>query len=163
MFGLAEATEGRLHVGPVSTMGAVDMIRRVKSRGIKVTASVCPHNLCLSDVELRSFDSRFKVHPPLRSGQHVETLRRAVADGTIDAIQSGHMPRSREKKMNDLDLAPFGAASLETTLATVITYMIIEGVIDWLTAIDRLSTAPATNRWSSQGARSHRARRPISS
>ena len=140
---LAEATEGRLHVGPVSTMGAVDMIRRVKSRGIKVTASVCPHNLCLSDVELRSFDSRFKVHPPLRSGSHVETLRRAVADGTIDAIQSGHMPRSREKKMNDLDLAPFGAASLETTLATVITYMIHEGVIDWLTAIDRLSTAPA--------------------
>ena len=62
---LAEATEGRLHVGPVSTMGAVDMIRRVKSRGIDVTASVCPHNLCLSDVELRSFDSRYKVHPPL--------------------------------------------------------------------------------------------------
>jgi dihydroorotase len=140
---LAEATEGRLHVGPVSTMGAVDMIRRVKSRGIEVTASVCPHNLCLSDVELRSFDAKFKVHPPLRSGRHIETLRNAVADGTIDAIQSGHMPRSREKKMNDLDLAPFGAASLETTLSTVITYMVDEGVMDWSAAIDRLSTAPA--------------------
>ena len=140
---LAEATEGRLHVGPVSTMGAVDMIRRVKLRGIEVTASVCPHNLCLSDVELRSFDAKYKVHPPLRSQRHVETLRRAVADGTIDAIQTGHMPRSREKKMNDLDLAPFGAASLETTLATIITYMINEGVIDWLGALDRLSTAPA--------------------
>jgi len=140
---IAEATEGRLHVGPVSTMGAVDMIRRVKSRGIKVTASVCPHNLCLSDEELKSFDSKYKVHPPLRSGRHVETLRNAVADGTIDAIQSGHMPRSREKKMNDLDLAPFGAASLETTLSTVITYMVDEGVMDWSTAIDRLSTAPA--------------------
>lgn len=140
---LAEATEGRLHVGPVSTMGAVDMIRSVKSRGIKVTASVCPHNLCLSDVELRSFDARFKVHPPLRSIRHVETLRRAVAEGTIDAIQSGHMPRSREKKMNDLDLAPFGAAALETTLATINTYMISDGQLDWLAAIDRLSTAPA--------------------
>ncbi len=140
---LAEATAGRLHVGPVSTMGAVDMIRRVKSRGIVVTTSVCPHNLCLSDVELRSFDSKFKVHPPLRSGRHVETLRAAVADGTIDAIQSGHMPRSREKKMNDLDQSPFGAATLETTLATVITYLIVEGVIDWPTAIDRLSTTPA--------------------
>jgi dihydroorotase len=140
---IAEATEGRLHVGPVSTMGAVDMIRRVKSRGIEVTASVCPHNLCLSDEELRSFDSRFKVHPPLRSGRHIETLRNAVADGTIDAIQSGHMPRSREKKMNDLDLAPFGAASLETTLATVITYMVDAGLMDWPTTIDRLSTSPA--------------------
>ncbi len=140
---LAEATEGRLHVGPVSTMGAVDMIRRVKSRGIEVTASVCPQNLCLSDVELRSFDAKYKVHPPLRSERHVETLRRAVADGTIDAIQTGHMPRSREKKMNDLDQAPFGTASLETTLATTITYMIKDGLIDWLAALDRLSTAPA--------------------
>jgi dihydroorotase len=140
---LAEATEGRLHVGPVSTMGAVDMIRRVKSRGIAVTASVCPHNLCLTDEELRSFESRFKVHPPLRSIRHVETLQAAVADGTIDAIQSGHMPRSREKMMNDLDSAPFGAATLETTLATVVTFMIRTKIIDWPTAIDRLSTAPA--------------------
>lgn len=140
---LAEATAGRLHVGPVSTMGAVDMIRRVKSRGIQVTASVCPHNLCLTDGELRSFDAKFKVHPPLRSVRHVETLQQAVADGTIDAIQSGHMPRSREKKMNDLDLSPFGAATLETTLATMITYMVSAGIIDWLQAIDRMSTAPA--------------------
>ena len=140
---LAEATGGRLHVGPVSTMGAVDMIRRVKSRGVRVTASACPLNLCLSDEELRSFESRFKVHPPLRSARHVETLRGAIADGTIDAIQSGHMPRSREKMMNDLDLTPFGAATLETTLATIITFMIKPKLIDWSTAIDRLSTTPA--------------------
>ncbi|GAA4466814.1 dihydroorotase [Novipirellula rosea] len=140
---LAEATSGRLHVGPVSTMGAVDMIRRVKSRKIAVTASVCPHNLCLLDSELRSFDSRFKVHPPLRSRRHVETLREAVADGTIDAIQSGHRPRSREKKMNDLDLAPFGAATLETTLSAVSKFMIENGILTWPQAIDRLSTAPA--------------------
>ncbi len=140
---LAEATSGRLHVGPVSTMGAVDMIRRVKSRGIAVTASVCPHNLCLSDSELRSFDSRYKVHPPLRSPRHIDVLQNAVADGTIDAIQSGHMPQSREKKMNDLDLSPFGAATLETTLGTIVKYLVDRGIINWLTAIDRLSTAPA--------------------
>ncbi len=140
---LAEATAGRLHVGPVSTMGAVDMIRRVKSRHIAVTASVCPHNLCLLDDELRSFDSRYKVHPPLRSVRHVEMLREAVADGTIDAIQSGHRPRSREKKMNDLDLAPFGAATLETTLATVAKFMIQPNILSWSKAIERLSTAPA--------------------
>ncbi len=140
---LAEATGGRLHVGPVSTMGAIDMLRRVKSRGIAITASVCPHNLCLSDANLRSYDARFKVHPPLRSGAHVEALRQAVADGTIDAIESGHMPRAREKKNNDLDLAPFGAATLETTLATVATYLVGERVFDWSIAIDRLSTTPA--------------------
>lgn len=140
---LAEATSGRLHIGPVSTMGAIDMLRRVKSRGIKITASACPQNLCLSDANLRSFDARFKVHPPLRSGAHVKALRLAVADGTIDAIESGHMPRAREKKNNDLDLAPFGSATLETTLSSVATYLVGEGVFDWLTAVDRLSTTPA--------------------
>ncbi len=140
---LVEATGGRLHVGPVSTMGSVDLIRRVKSRGIRVTASVCPHNLWHSDEKLRSFDSRFKVHPPLRSERHIETLCQAVADGTIDAIQSGHMPRAREKKMNDLDQAPFGASTLETTLAVVATRLVHAGLMSWPTAIERLSTAPA--------------------
>jgi len=140
---LAEGTGGWLHIGPVSTMGAVDLIGRVKSRGIEVTASVCPHNLCLSDAELRSFDSKFKVHPPLRSKRHVETLCQAVANGTIDAIQSGHMPRSRERKLNDLDRAPFGASSLETTLSTVVTFLVRPGLIDWSTAIQRMSCAPA--------------------
>lgn len=140
---IAEATSGRLHIGPISTMGAVDLVRRVKKRGIPITASVCPHNLCLDDSQLRSFDAKFKVHPPLRSPGHIETLRSAVADGTIDAIQSGHMPRAREKKMNDLDASPFGMASLETTLSTIVTYLIKPGLIDWTAAIRCLSTRPA--------------------
>jgi len=140
---LAEATGGRLHVGPVSTMGSVDLIRRVKSRGIRVTASVCPQNLWQTDEMLRSFDSRFKVHPPLRSARHVEMLCQAVADGTIDAIQSGHMPRSREKKMNDFDQAPFGASTLETSLAVVATRLVHSGLMSWSAAIERMSTAPA--------------------
>lgn len=140
---LVEATSGRLHIGPVSTMGAIDLISRVKERGIQVTASVCPHNLCLSDASLRTFDSRFKVHPPLRSVRHVEALRNAVASGVIDAIQSGHMPRSREKKMDDLDQAPFGLSSLETTLATVATHLVGPKILSWSTAVAKLSTRPA--------------------
>jgi len=140
---LAEATGGRLHVGPVSTMGSIDLLRRVKQRGIEVTASVCPHNLWHSDEMLRSFDARFKLHPPLRSVKHIESLVGAVADGTIDAIQSGHMPRSREKKMNDIDQAPFGASTLESTLAVVATRLVHTGLMDWSQAIMRLSTKPA--------------------
>jgi len=140
---LAEATGGRLHVGPISTMGSVDLLRRVKQRGIKVSASVCPHNLWHSDEMLRSFDSRFKLHPPLRSIRHIESVLAAVADGTIDAIQSGHMPRAREKKMNDIDQAPFGASTLETTLAVVATRLVHTGMMDWTSAIVRLSCKPA--------------------
>ena len=140
---LAEATDGRLHVGPVSTMGAVDMLRRVKSRGIQVTASACPHNLILNDEAMRSYESRFKVHPPLRSPNHVSTLCQAVKDKTIDAIQSGHMPRSREKMMNDLGQSPFGISSLETALATSATALVRSGVLDWIELIDRMATRPA--------------------
>lgn len=140
---LAEATGGRLHVGPISTMGSIDLLRWVKSRGIPVTASACPHNLWQSDETLRSFDPRFKVHPPLRSPRHIEMLGQAVADGTIDAIQSGHMPRAREKKMNDLDQAPFGAATLETALAVVATRMVHRGILTWSGLVQRMSTGPA--------------------
>lgn len=140
---LAEATGGRLHVGPVSTMGSVDLIGRVKGRGIEVTASACPTNLLLTDKLLRSYDARFKVHPPLRSPRHVETLCRAVADGTIDAVQTGHMPRATEKKMDDLDQAPFGMSGLETALAASIVALIDGGYVDWKTLLHRLSTQPA--------------------
>ena len=140
---LAEATGGRLHVGPISTMGAIDMIGRAKGRGIAVTASACPHNLRMVDEELRSFDARFKVHPPLRSPRHVDAINRAIASGIIDVIQSGHMPRSREKKLNDLDTALFGASSLETTLAVVATDLVAENVIDWPTVVRRMSLRPA--------------------
>jgi dihydroorotase len=140
---LAEATMGRLHVGPVSTMGSVDMLRRVKSRGVVVTASVCPHNLFLTDAMMRSYESRFKVHPPLRSPRHMEMLCQAVKDRTIDAIQSGHMPRSREKMMNDLDQCPFGLSSLETALATAATALVQTEIMDWPALIDRMSTQPA--------------------
>lgn len=143
---LAEATAGRLHVGPVSTMGAIDMLRRVKSRGVVVTASACPHNIAsvlgLSDESLRTFDARYKVHPPLRSDRHIETLIEAILDGTIDAIQSGHMPRADEKKLNDLDTSPFGQSSLETALSVMITEMIRTGVMSWSTLIERMACAP---------------------
>ena len=140
---LAEATGGRLHVGPISTMGAIDMIGRAKGRGIAVTASACPHNLNLADEELRSFDARFKVHPPLRSPRHIDAINRAIASGVIDVIQSGHMPRSREKKLNDLDTALFGASSLETTLAVVATDLVAENVIDWPTVVRRMALRPS--------------------
>jgi dihydroorotase len=140
---LVEATSGRLHVGPVSTMGSIDLLRHVKTRGIPVTASVCPQNLAMSDEALRSFDASFKVKPPLRSPRHVQTLREALVEGTIDAIVSGHTPRAREKKMDDLDLAPFGMTSLETTLGVIITELIAPGLLSWCDAIQRMATAPA--------------------
>ncbi len=140
---LAEATGGRLHLTHISTAGAVEVLRRAKARGVQVTASITPFHLILTDECLRSFDSRYKLRPPLRSPGDVEACREAVADGTIDAICSGHSPRCEEKKVQDLDLAPFGAVSLEVALAAVVTHLIRPGHLSWLQAAERLSTAPA--------------------
>ncbi len=140
---LAEATGGRLHLMNVSCAGSIEMIRRCKARGVVVTAEVCPHHFTLSDESLRSFDSNFKVNPPLRSSEHVAACRAALADGTIDVIASGHAPRAAEKKMQELDAAPFGMISLETMLPLVITELIRPGHLDWPAALAKMTINPA--------------------
>jgi dihydroorotase len=140
---LAEATGGQLHLLNISSANSVDLIRRVKARGVKVTAGVCPHHLTLTDDCLRSFDSNFKVNPPLRSAEHVESCLQGLADGTIDVISSGHAPRALEKKMLELDRAPYGVVGLETTLGVVIGKLIATGRLDWTTALEKLTVNPA--------------------
>ena len=116
---LAEATGGRLHVMHVSTANSVDALRRAKSRGVRVTAEATPHHFTLTDECLRTFDSNFKMNPPLRGREHVEAVIAGLADGTIDAIASDHAPHAKEKKMQELDQAPFGIVGLETSLGLV--------------------------------------------
>lgn len=140
---LAELTGGRLHVMHVSTAGSVHAIRRAKHRGVKVTVEVTPHHLCLTDECLRSFDSNFKMSPPLRGEEHVRACIEGVGNGTIDAIASDHAPHAPEKKMRELNQAPFGIVGLETTLSIVVTKLIRPGLIDWPRAISLMSSKPA--------------------
>lgn len=140
---LAESTGGRLHLSNISTTGSVDIIRRSRQRGVKMTCSIAAANIALLDESLREFDAHCKLSPPLRSRGHLESCLAGLKDGTIDVIASGHTPRASEKKMQDIDLAPFGMVSLETTLSLVITHLIRPGHLDWPTALAKLSTNPA--------------------
>ncbi|MDP6442232.1 MAG: dihydroorotase [Pirellulaceae bacterium] len=140
---LAESTGGRMHLMNISSAGSVELIRRAKSRGVQVTAEVCPHHLSLTDELLRSFEPNCKVNPPLRSQDHVDACIEGLRDGTIDIICSGHAPRAREKKMVELDLAPFGIAGLETALAVAITHLVVPGLLDWGALIEKMSVNPA--------------------
>jgi dihydroorotase len=140
---LAEITGGRLHVMHVSTEGAVSAIRRAKLRGIRVTAEVTPHHLTLTDELLRSFDSNFKMSPPLRSQDHVDACIEGLRDGTIDVIASDHAPHAAEKKMRELDQAPFGIIGLETSLAVIITKFVRLGILDWSTVAQKMALNPA--------------------
>ncbi len=140
---LAEATGGRIHVQHVSTRGSIEIIRRAKAREVRVTTEICPHHFTLTDESLRSFDSNFKMSPPLRGRRDVEVCLAGLADGTIDVICTDHAPHAAEKKMRELDQAPFGIVGLETCLGLVITNLIEPGILDWPTAIAKMTMNPA--------------------
>lgn len=140
---LADATQGRIHIMHVSSGNSVEIIRRAKSRGVNITTEICPHHFVLTDENLRSFDSNFKMSPPLRSQKDVDACLAGLADGTIDVICTDHAPHALEKKMRELDQAPFGIIGLETCLGLVITRLIEPGVLDWSAAIAKMTVNPA--------------------
>lgn len=140
---LAEYTGSRLHLMNVSTVGSVELIRRYKARGIRITAEIGPAYFCLTDERLRTFDAHCKVNPPLRSPQHVDACLAGLADDTLDVIASCHAPRASEKKLQELDLAPFGMVGLETTLGLVVTHLIRPGRLTWPQALAKLTVNPA--------------------
>ncbi len=140
---LSEVTGGRLHAMHVSTAGGVALIREAKRRGLRVTAEACPHHFTLTDESLRGFDSNFKMSPPLRTAADVEAIITGLVDGTIDCIATDHAPHAREKKMLELDRAPFGILGLETAVGLAVTRLIVPGRIGWPRLIEAMSTLPA--------------------
>ena len=140
---LARLTGGRLHVLHVSTAGGVELIRRAKERGVRVTGEVNPHHLVLTDRALRNYDSNFKMNPPLRTELDVRALIEGLRDGTLDVIASDHSPLAAEKKMRELDQAPFGVIGLETLLPVCVTALIQPGHLTWPRLIEKLTLQPA--------------------
>ncbi len=140
---LAGEVGARLHVCHVSTAGSVDLIRWAKSRGIQVTAEVTPHHLYLTEELARSYDSRFKVNPPLRTSEDIAALRAGLKDGTIDAVATDHAPHPLEAKEAEWQAAAFGMVGLESALSVVQASMIESGEFGWPQLEAVMSTAPA--------------------
>jgi dihydroorotase len=140
---LAELTGGRLHILHVTTAGSVDLVRRARSRGVRVSAEVSPAHLSLTDESLRSFDSNFKMNPPLRSRDDVQALIAGLKDGTLEVIASNHAPHAPEKKVRELDQAPSGIIGLETLLPICIRALIEPGHLTWPQLIEKLTLRPA--------------------
>jgi len=110
---LADYVGARYHVAHVSTRGAIAIVREAKARGVEVTCEVTPHHLLLTDASLVGYDAACKVNPPLREEEDVAALRRALADGTIDAIATDHAPHSPLEKDCELSQASPGIMGLE--------------------------------------------------
>ncbi len=140
---LAEMTGGKLHILHVSTAGGVDIIRQAKKRKVRVTAEVSPHHFTLTDDCLRTFDSNYKMSPPLRTQADIEALIEGLKDGTIDVIATDHAPHAPEKKLRELDQAPNGIIGLETLLPISIKALIEPGHLTWLQLVEKLTIKPA--------------------
>ena len=136
---LARRTGGHVHLCHMSTRGSVELIRWGKERGISVTAEVCPHHLSLTEDAVEGYDTNAKMNPPLRTADDVAALQEAVRDGTIDLIATDHAPHHYDEKEREFADAPNGIVGLETALAVVVTHLVVPGILDWSTLVDRMS------------------------
>lgn len=139
---LAEYTGRPLHLAHVSTAGAVELIRRAKARGVRVTAESAPHYFSLTEEAVGDYDTRAKMNPPLRTAADVAAIKAALADGAIDAIATDHAPHSVLEKEVEFDLAANGIIGLESALPLSLV-LVREGVITPLRLVELLSSNPA--------------------
>ena len=140
---LSELTGGRVHILHVSTAGGVDLIRQGMKKGIKISGEACPHHFLLTDETLRSFDSNFKMSPPLRTQKDVDAILAGLQDGTLSVLATDHAPHAPEKKERELDQAPNGILGLETFLPLCITHLIETGRLTWPQMLAKMTCNPA--------------------
>ncbi|MFH1618076.1 MAG: dihydroorotase [Candidatus Margulisiibacteriota bacterium] len=139
---LAREFGGRLHIAHVSTRRSVEIIRKAKREGVKVTCETCPHYFVLTDKDVLGYDTNMKVKPPLRSEADRKAIIRGLKDGTIDVIATDHAPHRREKKNVEFNLASFGMIGLETALPLVLTCLVGEEKMKLRDVVARLSYNP---------------------
>jgi len=140
---LAELTGGHVHLCHMSTRGSVELIRRGKEKGIKVTAEATPHHFSLTHERCAGYDTNAKMNPPLREAADVEAIRAGLRDGTIDVIASDHAPHHYDAKEREFDQAPNGIIGLETALGVAIRDLVEPGVLTLVELLDRMSTRAA--------------------
>ena len=138
---LAEETGCRYHVCHISTKESVEIIRKAKARGVKVTCETAPHYLTLCDADLQE-DGRFKMNPPLRSAEDRQALIEGVLDGTVDVIATDHAPHSKEEKAKGLAGSAMGIVGLETAFPVLYTKLVKTGVITLEKLINMMSIKP---------------------
>lgn len=138
---LAELTGCRYHVCHISTAESVDLVRRAKDRGVRVSCETAPHYLALCENDMME-DGRFKMNPPLRSSADRDALIAGLNDGTIDAIATDHAPHSPEEKSKGLEHSAMGISGLETAFPVLYTYLVMSGKVSLQRILEALTSSP---------------------
>ncbi len=140
---LAEETGARVHICHVSTARSVDIIRKMKRKGVPITCETCPQYFTLTEDEVLTQGAMARVNPPLRTRADIQGIVAGLRDGTIDVIATDHAPHSAEEKARSLSRAPSGMIGLETSLALTLTQLYHTKKMDLPGIIRRMSTNPA--------------------
>jgi dihydroorotase len=114
---LATYTGAHIHMQHISSKNSVDILRRAKARGVSVTAEATPHHIALTDDTLATYDTNFKMNPPLRTEDDRIAIIEGLRDGTLDCLATDHAPHTDYEKDKEFDFAPNGILGLETALA----------------------------------------------
>ncbi|KXV73349.1 dihydroorotase [Acetobacter malorum] len=147
---LAELTGGRLHFGHVSTGEGVELIRQAKARGLRVTCDTAPHYFDLNENAIGDFRTYAKFSPPLRSEEDRLAICAALADGTIDAIASDHLPRDADDKRLPFAQAATGGTGMVTLLGVTLA-RVHDGTLTLPQALALLTHKPSALLGSSCG------------
>lgn len=140
---LSELTGAKLHLTHISTRSAVELIREAKKRKVSVTADVTPHHIALTDETLESYDTNFKMMPPLRSDEDRKAIIQGLKDGTINAIATDHAPHTDEEKMAEFPDAPVGVIGVETALSVILTELYHKKALSLSEIVLKMSAHPA--------------------
>ena len=143
---LAEMTGGHVHIAHMSAWTTLEAVRQGKSRGVKVTAEVCPHHFTLTDDMLAApvpYDTNTKMNPPLREARDRDAMLAGIADGSVDVIATDHAPHHYDEKNVEFDRAPFGIVGLETAIPICLDRLVRGGVIRLPRLVELMSVNPA--------------------
>ncbi len=142
---LAKYLDARIHLAHISSFKSIEIIKRAKKEGVKVTAETCPHYFCLTveDIEKGNFNSNFKVNPPLGEKKDLKAIRQALKDGVIDCIATDHAPHSLAEKEVPFEGAPFGLIGLEFAFSLAYTYLVKGNIIGLPAIAEKMSLNPA--------------------
>ncbi|MCF8242640.1 MAG: dihydroorotase [Melioribacteraceae bacterium] len=139
---MAEYTGSKVHIAHISSKNAVQLVRDAKARGINVTAEVTPHHFTLTDESIKSYDTNYKMNPPLRTQEDVDAMIEGLQDGTIDCIASDHAPHSIEEKEMEFIYAPNGILGLETQFGLVLSELVHKGHLNYEQVVEKLAINP---------------------
>lgn len=156
---LSKETGAQLHLCHCSTKDSVEMIRKAKEEGLKVSGEVCPHHFTLTSEDITEYipvmkegilepkdtdvDTNYKMNPPLRTKEDVEALKEGLKSGIMEVISTDHAPHTFDDKNTSMKKAPFGIVGLETAACLTYSELVLGGYLTPMQMAERMSYNPA--------------------